>query len=315
MTRLLALLAFAIAAPAFARQTPSFDCTKAAGLTERTICASTDLAGADREMAAIYRQLLGRLSGAAREHLIADQLRWLAARDKVCTYEPARMGTCLWDFHRRRNTRLKELGQGSYPFVGTYWLIEHDRIGNIFYRIDAAWPHFDGTTADFSDVNRSFAARARESAAQALPDTKAGRDAAGQEWSNEQTFELSYPGPRAVAVSTSRWTRIGGEASYGGIEGALVDLRTGRFAGPADVFNGDWLDFLTAQVRSKIASVDTGKLKALLQGATPYHYRVDRLDLIFEPGAVAPEAEGRLTVTVPYAALPDRLRVDGPLGR
>ena len=315
MRRLAPLLALAVVSPAFAQQKPSFDCAKAVSLAERAICASADLVSADRDMAAIYRQLFNRLSGAAREHLITDQLRWIAARNEACTYEHTRMDTCLWDFHQRRIARLKELGQGSYPFVGTYWLIRHDRIGNIFYRIEAAWPHFDGTTADFSAVNRSFAGRARESAAEVMPNTKAGRDAASEEWSNEQTFKLSYPSPRAVAVSTSRWTRIGDEVSRGGIEGALVDLRTGRFAGPTDVFSGDWLGFLTAQVLAKAKSVDAGKLKTLLQEATPYHYRANRLDLVFEPGAVAPKAQGRLTVAVPYSAIRSLLCADGPLGR
>ena len=50
------------------------DCAKADGI-ERTICISSGLMAADRKMAAAYAALAGKLTGGAKDHLLADQLR------------------------------------------------------------------------------------------------------------------------------------------------------------------------------------------------------------------------------------------------
>src|SRR5215471_13272314 len=64
------------------------DCAKATGI-ERTICSNPELSAADRKMAAAYASLVGKLGGPAKEHLQADQVRWLANRNSACVGEPA----------------------------------------------------------------------------------------------------------------------------------------------------------------------------------------------------------------------------------
>ena len=64
---------------------PSFDCAKARTVTERLICAEPELAKADREMAAAYRQALASLRDAKdRETLGRDQVEWLKGRGEAC---------------------------------------------------------------------------------------------------------------------------------------------------------------------------------------------------------------------------------------
>ena len=60
------VLSLMVVSPAFAQSGPSFDCAKADNTIDRTICKDPELAKADREMAAAYTALLGKLRGAAR---------------------------------------------------------------------------------------------------------------------------------------------------------------------------------------------------------------------------------------------------------
>ena len=64
---------------------PSFDCAKASNDVERTICKDPKLAKADREMAAAYAALATKLSGAAKENLEKEQVRWL--EDDLLTHQ------------------------------------------------------------------------------------------------------------------------------------------------------------------------------------------------------------------------------------
>jgi len=52
-----AIAMIAVAMPALAQPSPSFDCRKAAGAVDRAICGDAALAGQDRALAERYRQL------------------------------------------------------------------------------------------------------------------------------------------------------------------------------------------------------------------------------------------------------------------
>ena len=75
---LLTVSVAALVLPASAQ--PSFDCSKATIEVERAICGDADLARLDREMAAAFNGLNRKLEGAAKEHLIGDQVRWNRSR-------------------------------------------------------------------------------------------------------------------------------------------------------------------------------------------------------------------------------------------
>ena len=161
------LVALAGTAPA---QGPSrLDCAKAATPIERAICAKPELAAADRKMAAAYAALAGKLTGAAKDHLLADQIRWLANRAAACVVDPAEMEECLELRDRDRTAQLEWLGEGAYPFISEQAIVKTGKVRGIPYIIDASYPQFDAGTVDFSGVNRQLASAASEAGDRAVP--------------------------------------------------------------------------------------------------------------------------------------------------
>lgn len=72
----------ALAAPETSAQQPSFDCSRASTVVEGAICGSRALSALDRELAAAYTARRSGLGRAGRDRLLAEQRRWLAARDR-----------------------------------------------------------------------------------------------------------------------------------------------------------------------------------------------------------------------------------------
>ena len=81
--RLRAAAVLALLWPGLALAQPSFDSAKATTPVERAICGSTKLAAADRELATVFGALAGKLSGAAKEHLLQDQLGIILERTGI----------------------------------------------------------------------------------------------------------------------------------------------------------------------------------------------------------------------------------------
>jgi uncharacterized protein YecT (DUF1311 family) len=62
----------------------SFDCTKAGTIIESTICSNNVLATKDCLLGYVFRFILDRFSGQARQTLLSDQRSWIHMRDKFC---------------------------------------------------------------------------------------------------------------------------------------------------------------------------------------------------------------------------------------
>ena len=159
----------ALAGTALAQGPSRVDCAKAATPIERAICAKPELAAADRKMAAAYAALAGKLTGAAKDHLLADQIRWLANRAAACVVDPAEMEECLESRDRDRTAQLEWLGEGAYPFISEQAIVKTGKVRGIPYIIDASYPQFDAGTVDFSAVNRQLASAASEAGDRAFP--------------------------------------------------------------------------------------------------------------------------------------------------
>jgi uncharacterized protein len=323
------LLASAIAAPARAQSGPSFDCSKASNAIEQTICARPGLAKADRTMATTYNALAGKLGGAARDHLVKDQTNWLMFRNRACTGGAEEIARCLRQRYEARLENLDAFGQRSYPFVSEQTLLKQGKVGKIGYLVDATWPQFDGTTADFSSLNRRFADRSREAGDEAIPDRQAGADASFEQvWTYDQSFTLQRPSANAIAVAAKFYSYTGGAHGMSGTNASLVDLRTGQAVPPRAVFaKGDsWLETLVPLVHANLRkqfndgkpgfddAIEPDKLAKLLLEPGHYYYRHDRLQLIFDAYVVGPYVSGPFTVEIPYATLKPLLAPDGPLG-
>jgi hypothetical protein len=79
---------------------PSFDCAKAGTPVEKLLCADADLADLDREMAGLYGDLRGSLSGTAKKALRDEQISWIRERGR-CKDQPDMAGCVRGLFVRR----------------------------------------------------------------------------------------------------------------------------------------------------------------------------------------------------------------------
>lgn len=319
--------AVVLLAPGVVWAQPSFDCAMASTPVDRAICRSDKLGEADRELAAAYSALIDRLSGAAKDHLIKDQVRWIDDRSLGCTGEIAAVTRCLTTRYTQRLATLKAAADGDYPFVSEHALIKHGRVNAAFYEIDARYPQFDGTDADFSAVNQAFAAHAREGAEAATPPQDIKTDHS-QIWTYEQGFELHRPGMHGVSVATSFYSFTGGAHGSSGLFATLVDLRTGRRVTPADVFQptAPWERALTDIARDDLRrqfverpgfpdALEPAKFDKLMKDPQRYLFKAFALELIFNQYEVAPYVSGIYRVVIPYARLTGMLRANGPVGR
>ena len=323
------LIALVVAVPAVAQPGPGFDCTRAANEVELAICTTPELAVADREMAAAYGELNIKLTGAAKDHLLKDQQHWLGIRSEACVGGRDDVIRCIKRHDRARLNNLKAMGEGLYPFVSEQALIKTGKVGKISYAIDATWPRFDGTTADFSSLNRDYAETTTKAASHVIPDDTAAGDQRGEQlWPYLQWFDLQRPAANAVAVAITSYTFSGGAHGYGGTNTSLVDLRTGRKATLGDVFGaGDrWLQTLVPLVRGDLKqqftndrpgfddAIEPAALAKQLRDPSIYYFQGERLQLIFNPYAVGPYISGTFLVNIPYTTLKPLFAADGPLG-
>ena len=315
-----ALALVLLASPVLAQ--PSFDCAKASTTTERTVCKSADLAKADREMAALYFALSGKLAGPAKDHLLKDQVRWNGNRAAACTAE---LEQCLQDKYTSRIERLKFLGTGTYPFISDQAIVRTGKIKAIAYAVDASYPQFDGPSVDFSAVNAEFANGARKGAAFAVPDRDAGDFE--QTWGFDLRFTLHRPAPNLVAVEFINSSYTGGAHGNGGTSAALVDLRSGRSVPPSFVFapGDEWRRTVAALVLADLKkqfvdkpgfdeSTEPANLAKLLRDPGRWLFKADGLTIIFNAYDVGPYAAGSYDVDIPYASLRTVMRADAPLG-
>lgn len=305
---------------------PSFDCGKASDVVERAICNNDKLAKADRELASLYGGLVGTLSAAAKDHLLEDQVHWIESRSKACTGETEAVTRCLGVRYDARIATLKAMGEAPYPFVSEQTLLRTGKVKATRYEIDAAYPRFDGTTADFASVNQAFAAAAQEGAKTATPE----KDVPDREstWTYQQTFALHRPGPNSVSVATTFYAFTGGAHGSSGVTATLVDLRTGRKVPPFGVFlpNAPWKRTITEMARADLKRqfvgrpgfddlLEPGSFAKLMKDPDRYLFKEDALVLLFNPYDVAAYVMGAYTVTIPFAKLADLIRPDGPLAK
>ncbi|MGD9884245.1 MAG: DUF3298 domain-containing protein [Reyranella sp.] len=328
MRVLIIAIAVTFAVPALAQRGPSFDCSKASNAIERTICKEPELATADRELAAAYGTLVGRLGAAAKDHLAKDQIRWITSRNRDCAAEPDEMMTCIKSRYAARTTNLGAFGEGAYPFLGARSIEQRGKLGQIRFSYSIEYPQFDGTTADFSAINASYAAAARKAAENATPKAADSGVDGEQGWTYQQSFEVYRPGPEAVTIVETFDGYSGGAHGFGGKRCTLVDLRTGRSVGPAGVFAaGDaWLSPMVRLVGADLKkqfvekpgfedALEPKSLAKLLGEARHYCWKANQLELVFNPYEVGPYVSGPYEVTIPYDRLRTHFRPGGPIAR
>lgn len=191
------------------------------------------------------------------------------------------------------------------------------------YRID--YPQVDSRKADFSALNTRFHNEALKAASRAVPCADCGVDRA-QKWYATQEFTVERPSRRSILIMLNAGTYTGGAHPYSGRSCRLIDLRTGREAGPSEIFRDGWLDALVPMVRADLRrqfaggkpgfeqALESKPLADLLRNSSSYCWGRGMLTLHFNPYDVGPYVSGSFEVKVPVAALQAWIAPDGPIG-
>jgi len=286
----------------------------ALSLSAAAAAADDRVAAAQREMTAAYAALASTLSGAAKVHFEGDQARWRADLS-ACDAQLSRKAECLEFHYRQRSNLIEAFAGGPYPFISRRAIVQSGDGPRGRYFVDAAYPRFDSASVDFAETDRVFAALAQTSLLDAID--------AGFNSEVTQTFSLYRLAPSVVSVTVWReW--IGGTISID-LSGYIVDLSTGRVVEPQEVFapDGRWRHRLAELVRQELAKdpptadgrSDANDIESIMRDvdARDYLFEGDRLVLSLSKVATERAMKG-YEVEIPYAALKDVLRADGPLG-
>jgi len=115
MSALLVMLLLSVSAEAAPREPPSFDCRKAASVSERTICANATLSGLDFQLGRTWERVLAAfIDSAQRTQMKQDQRTWIALREK-CGGD----GDCIGKLYRDRLSTLDGTDE-AHRFSGVY---------------------------------------------------------------------------------------------------------------------------------------------------------------------------------------------------
>lgn len=322
------LLTVASGAAALAQEKPSFDCAKADNAIDRAICKNGELAKADREMVAAYTALLDRLSGAAKDELVKDQVRWIANRNRACRADPDSIEACLKNRYAARLKNLSAYAQGTYPAISEQTLAKQGKLGKITWSYDIGYPRFEGAGGDFAAVNARFADAAKKLTDEWAPKAGDGADRE-QQWFYEQGFTVERPpGGHAATIVVQFDSYRGGAHGYGATRCTVVDLRTGKVLGPPGVFTPgeQWLRVMTQLVGADLKkqfvdkpgfedALEPASLAKLLSEQNRYCWTGKHLEVVFNAYDVGPYAAGPYEVNIPYDRLKPILRPDGPIAR
>jgi uncharacterized protein len=115
MSALLVTLLLSVSVNAAPREHPSFDCRKAASVSERTICADTALSRLDFQLGRTWERVLAAfIDSAQRTQMKQDQRTWIVGREK-CSGD----ANCIGKLYRDRLSTLDGADE-AHRFSGVY---------------------------------------------------------------------------------------------------------------------------------------------------------------------------------------------------
>ncbi len=302
----------------------SFDCAKASGAREKTICADPHLSATDEEIAASYAAARAALSPEGAEIMRKSQRSWLRFLDKAC---PDGASACLAPWFDERPKFLAEAAtekSGRTFFVSDEWtFIAAEKTGEeeipgenamqyrrqMSFRIDAAasegerafnaaiekhrdylWNGFDGATT----MNASFTL-----------------NEATENFASLDIFGWEYP--------------LGAAHGFGAATHLNFRLDEARPLAAADLFAKDgWQQRLADNALEELTLIfgemglfDEGKQAIADMVADPEHWVVTKtgLGVNFPVYSVGPYAGGDNTVTTSWEKLEPWLAEDAIIGR
>jgi len=109
----------------------SFDCKKAANVTEHFVCRDKELAALDRKMAQTYSKAENSYLGNEMESLKAEQRSWIKKRNHCKASKP-----CLAHVYQKRITQLQVEGglvQNEAADNVTYTCVNGGKLSAVYY--------------------------------------------------------------------------------------------------------------------------------------------------------------------------------------
>lgn len=89
---------------ALAADGPSFSCDKAEGVALK-VCQSPQLSKLDRELAALYKRVLGQADSESQKQLKATQRGWIKGRDEC--WKASDVDACVLEQYQVRIVKLQ----------------------------------------------------------------------------------------------------------------------------------------------------------------------------------------------------------------
>ena len=301
---------------------PLPDCRQAKTTAEHAICATPELAAADKAMAQAYASLRAQLAPEQQQALLADQRRWISRRTAACgdKSDDAFVKCLLGQTEARRRFFAGEGPDGATDAPRIVAGLFHEaRKGR--YEISIEYP--------LMLTPRGPAADAFERAARAIvfgtDVVKEYREmerpmATGAENFYETGYEVTYADPRLVSVVFSIGTYTGGAHPNSGRASLIFDLAAVRPLALADlVANPEKaIEEVSRRCRAEAEKEDWGlfddpDFPAVVKDVDSWAVEKDGIMILFDPYAVTPYAAGSHECRLSYAELKPLLKPDGPL--
>ena len=325
MTRFVAIALLLLSLTATARA-QALDCQHPVSDIDRATCRSADLMTARGAMSVAYEGLLHSLSGPAREHLIADQERWMRGNLSLCIESIRRFTTerpdtqaaaCLTERMSARTGRLLAIPSGAdYPFISEQLLLKAGLAARSTYRLFAAYPRFDRPGVDNKALNDRIE-RAASERIDVGPFPTRGDSYPGP-WRVEIRHDLRFPTRNVAAVLSSAYSQLDAVPPRSISLGMLVDIAAGKALGVDDVFTDGWRQVVPALCLEEIRRSPNdlpseARLVQMLLEPNRWLFGRESVEIVFrfyEEGATSTSAR---LIAIPYAKLKDVIRRDGPL--
>jgi hypothetical protein len=307
-------------------QAQTLDCQRPASDIDRAICGSADLMTARGAVGVAYEGLLHSLTGAAREHLIADQERWVRANQSLCVETIRRftgirvdtqIAACLAERMSARAGRLLAMPAGDdYPFISDHLLLRAGLAARSSYRLFATFPRFDQPGIDNKALNEQIERSARERVdVEILP--RANDDFAGP-WVQEMRHDLRFPARGVAAVLYAVYSRLDGSRPANVSLGLLVDMKAGRALDIDDVLTEGRQKPVAALCLEELRK-DPGdvpreaRLVEMLAEPDRWLFGREGVEIVFRGNEEGAGRSGPRLIAIPYTRLKDIIRRDGPL--
>jgi uncharacterized protein len=316
------LLSLTATAPARA-----LDCQRPGSDIDRATCRSADLMTARGMVSVAYEGLLHSLTGAAREHLVADQERWTRNNQSLCVESVRRFATaridtqiaaCLTERMSARNGRLLAMPAGDeYPFISEHLLLDFGLAAKSAYRLFAAYPQFDLPGVDSRALNKEIVEWARQRL-DVKPFPRPGDDFPGP-WLVEIRHDLRFPARGVAAVLSSDFSHLDWVPPRSVSLGMLVEIAKGKELAIDDVFSDGWRRLIPELCLEDMRRRPGGSVPSearfveMLSEPNRWLFGREGVEIVFRYYEAGSTGTGARLIAIPYARLRDIIRRDGPL--